>query len=139
MLTERISSWGTAVFREPASPGTILEAEAQLGAPMPDELRDLLRETDGLEGEYGLDLVWTAERVGTDNARFRSDPDFAELYMTFEGLLFFADAGNGDQFAISLRGPQDIFVWNHEDDSRTWVASTVMNFLRAWMTGELSV
>lgn len=61
------------------------------------------------------------------------------MYLPFEGLVFFSDASNGDQFAISLRGPQDIYVWNHEDDSRFWVASTVMDFLRRSMTGELQI
>ena len=139
MLRDEISAWGTADFREPATPGAVAEAEAKLGAPIPGELRDLLGATDGVVGEYGLEVVWTAKRIGDDNARFRSDPAFAELYLPFEGLVFFADGGNGDQFAISLRGPQDIYVWNHEDDSRTWVASTVMDYLKRWMTGELTI
>lgn len=139
MLTEQIAVWGTADFREPATVEAIQTAEAQLGAPLPRELRELLSETDGVVGEYGLDLVWSADRIGKDNARFRSDPNFSDLYLPFEGLVFFSDAGNGDQFAISLRGARDVFVWNHEDDSRMWVAPTVLDFLRRWMTGELTV
>ncbi len=49
-------------------------------------------------------------------------PDFANLYMPFEAMLFFADAdaGNGDQFAFVIRDrPADVFVWDHETDSRT--------------------
>jgi hypothetical protein len=139
VLRERISTWGTAGFREPASVEAIRAAEGKLGTPLPDEIRDLLSETNGVEGEYGLGLVWPAERIGDDNARFRSDPTYADLYLPFEGLVFFSDAGNGDQFAMSLRGAGDIYVWNHEDDSRMWVASTVMEFLRRWMTGELQI
>ena len=104
MLSGQIAAWGTADFRERAAPQSIRAAEAKLGAPLPSELRDLLSETNGVEGEYGLGLVWTAERIGEDNARFRSDPEFTDLYLPFEGLVFFSDAGNGDQFAISLRG-----------------------------------
>ena len=139
MLSEQIAAWGTADFREPATPQSLRAVEAKLGAPLPSELRDLLSETDGIEGEYGLGLVWSAERIGEDNARFRSDPEFADLYLPFEGLVFFADAGNGDQFAASLRGAQDVYMWNHEDDSRVWVASTVLDFLRRWMTNELTI
>lgn len=139
MLKEQISAWGTADFHEPATADAIAAAEAKLGAPLPGEIRDLLGETDGVDGEYGLALVWPAERIGQDNARFRTDTSFADLYLPFDGLVFFSDAGNGDQFAISLRGAQDVFVWNHEDDSRTWVASTVMDFLRRWMRGELQI
>jgi SMI1 / KNR4 family (SUKH-1) len=139
VLSEQIATWGTADFRQPATPASIRTAEAKLGAPLPIELRDLFRESDGVKGEYGLDLVWTAERIGEDNALFRSDPEFARLYLPFEGLVFFSDAGNGDQFAVSLRGPQDVYVWNHEDDSRMWVASSVLDFLRRWMTNELTI
>ena len=139
MLREQITDWGTANFHEPATDGAIAAAEAALGTKLPDEILDLLRETDGVDGEYGLALVWPAERIGKENAHFRSDQTFKDLYLPFEGLVFFSDGGNGDQFAISLRGPQDIYVWNHEDDSRTWVASTLVEFLRRWMTGELQI
>ncbi len=110
-----------------------------LGRPIPHELHDLLIETNGVEGEYGLGLVWSAERIGEDNAQFRTSPDFAELYMPFDGLVFFSDAGNGHQFGVALSGNQEVYMWNHEDDSRTWVAPTVMRFLEGWMTGRLAV
>lgn len=63
--------------------------------------------------------------------------------MPFEPLLFFADAGNGDMFAYtvcngSVRRP-DIFVWNHEDDSRTWVAPSLALYLEWWLSGKLKV
>jgi adenosylcobyric acid synthase len=44
--------------------------EELLGSPLPGELRRLLSETNGVEGEYGLGLVWSAQRIGEDNARF---------------------------------------------------------------------
>jgi len=59
--------------------------------------------------------------------------------MPFDGIVFFADAGNGDQFGISLSGSQEIYVWNHEDDSRAWVAPTILGYLQEWMTGRLTV
>ena len=59
--------------------------------------------------------------------------------MPFDGMVFFADAGNGDQFGIALSGNQEVYVWNHEDDSRTWVAPTVIAYLEGWMTGGLSI
>jgi len=65
------------------------------------------------------------ERIAADNVGFRSNADFRELYMPFDPLLFFADAGNGDQFAFPRTPPRDeVFVWDHEDDSRRWVAGT---------------
>lgn len=33
----------------------------------------------------------------------------------------------------------DIFVWDHESDSRKWVASSLEDFLKGWIGGEISV
>ena len=118
-------------------------AEGIIGVPFPDDLRSCLLESDGLEGEYGLGLVWSLERIVRENQRFRETAEFKELYMPFDCLLFFADAGNGDQFAFPIQAGQirrdDIFVWNHEDDSRTWVAPSLTKYLEWWLNGKLAV
>lgn len=95
--------------------------ESTLGQPLPPQLAGLLRECNGVRGRYGLDVVWSAERIAKDNADFRSAQDFTELYMPFEPLMFFGDNGGGDQFAF-VRTPQrdEVFVWDHETDSHTW-------------------
>lgn len=139
MFVERISAWGEATFAAPANPVVLDATASALGAPLPDQLRELLAEANGIEGEYGLGLLWPAERVAKDNERFRTSEDFRQLYMPFDGIVFFADAGNGDQFGIALSGSQEVFVWNHEDDSRMWVAPTILKYLEEWMTGRLTV
>lgn len=139
MLIERIDEWGEATFSPPASNDDLAAAGAALGAALPPQLRELLSETNGVEGEYGLGLVWEVGRIAKDNTWFRTNDDYRQLYMPFNGLLFFGDAGNGDQFGISLAGNQEIYVWDHEDDSRTWVAPTIMGYLESWMTGRLKL
>jgi hypothetical protein len=138
-LIERFS--GSHTFRPPASETRLRAVEASLGVALPDELRDLLLESDGVLGEYGLGLVWSLERIDADNRKFRRYPDFRELYMPFDTLLFFADAGNGDQFAFAiLEGvvpKSDVFAWDHEDDSRTLVAPSLAKYLEWWLTGRL--
>lgn len=42
-------------------------AEEKLGVEFPDDLRSLLGESDGVEGEYGLGLVWPIDRIIEDN------------------------------------------------------------------------
>ncbi|HMJ10328.1 MAG TPA: SMI1/KNR4 family protein, partial [Polyangiaceae bacterium] len=73
----------------------------------------------------------------------RCSPEFRELYMSFEPLLFFADAGNGDQFAFAITGGvvrrPDIFVWHHENDSRAWVAPSLERYLEWWLLGTLKL
>ena len=132
-----------ATFSPGATDHRLSEAEARLAIAVPSDLRLLLSETDGIRGQYELGLVWPLARIVEDNLMFRSNPEFRELYMPFDGLLFFADAGNGDQFAYSVAGGQvrrpDIFVWNHEDDSRNWVAPDLRTYLDWWLSGKLKV
>ncbi len=139
VLIERITGWGEATFRPPAQPEGLAAAEAALGRPLPNDLSQVLAESDGIEGEYGLGLIWTLDRITTDNPVFRNDEQFRGLYMPFDGLVFFADAGNGDQFGLSNSGNQEVYMWDHESDSRTWVAPSVMAYLEGWMTGRIKV
>jgi hypothetical protein len=119
----------------------LADAAAQLGQPIPSHLASLLRETDGVVGECGLGLVWNLDRIVADNRAFRRNAEFRRLYMPFEPLLFFGDAGNGDQFAL-LSPPvnrADVFVWNHETDDRRWVAANVEMYLRWWIGGQINL
>jgi hypothetical protein len=87
-----------AAFASPASKDEIQEIERDLSIELPHELRELLAESNGISGRYGGGLVWPADRIAKDNVMFRSSLD--GLYMSFNSLLFFADAGNGDQVRL---------------------------------------
>jgi hypothetical protein len=126
-------------FHEPARPEQLRELERTLSVVPPSDLASLLSESDGVTDPYGAGLVWSTERIISDNRAFRSSPEFARLYMSFDALLFFADAGNGDQFAfpITADGVRDeVFVWDHEDDSRRWYAGSFEQYLAWWLSGE---
>lgn len=129
-------------FTDPASAADLRNAERALGLPIPTELASLLRESNGVSDPYGTGLIWALDRIVSVNATFRSSPDFAQLYMPFDSLLFFADAGNGDQFAFPITPAgtrEDVFVWNHEDDSRRWYASSLEQYLGWWLSGDYPV
>lgn len=132
-----------ATFAEPATFSEITIAGESLGASFPDSLRAALRESNGIDGEYGLGLLWPVSRIVSDNQSFRRNPDFHDLYMPFDCLLFFADAGNGDQFAFVVLDGEvrraDIFVWNHEDDSRSWIAPRLETFYEWWLTRRIEL
>lgn len=128
-------------FAPAATERELKRTERELAA-LPADLYDLLRESNGVNGEDGSGLVWPVEQILADNKTFRTQPDFPELYMPFDCLLFFADAGNGDQFAFRvLRGQIDenVYVWNHENDNRVWVASSFRQYLEWLLTGRIAV
>ncbi|MFI6875181.1 SMI1/KNR4 family protein [Streptomyces sp. NPDC050400] len=123
-----------AELAEPATSGALADVERVLGQPLPGDLALLLRECNGVRGDYGTDVVWSAERMAEENAAFRTSADFAELYMPFEPLMFFGDNGGGDQFAfVRVPAREDVFVWDHETDGRSWAANGLEDYLRRAM------
>ncbi|MCX4462499.1 SMI1/KNR4 family protein [Streptomyces sp. NBC_01728] len=141
MWTELVTALpGSTAFQPAASEASLRRCAAALRHPLPEDLAALLRESNGIEGEYGAGLIWPAERIVSENLTMREDAELATLYMPFDPLLFFADAGNGDLFALlpTIRRP-DVFLWNHEDDSRTWVAPNLAKYLEWWLTGRITL
>ncbi|MCW7987415.1 cell wall assembly/cell proliferation coordinating protein, KNR4 [Streptomyces platensis subsp. clarensis] len=124
-------------FGEPAQASDLVAAEARLRRTLPAELRQLLFESNGVIGHTHVDAVWSLDQIVERNLLFWSDETFAQLYMAFDALLFFGDNGGGDQFAF-VQKPEhpDIFVWEHESDSRRWVANNPQDYLeRSLQTG----
>lgn len=121
----------------------LTKLEEALKIALPDELESLLMESNGVHGAYELQLVWSAEDITQLNLDMRTNVLLRESYMPFENLLFFADAGNGDRFAFSIiQGAimrPDIFVWDHENDSRTWVAPSLQQYIEWWLSGKLKI
>ncbi|MEU0947440.1 SMI1/KNR4 family protein [Streptomyces canus] len=119
-------------LHDPAAEEALLLIEERLGQAIPPPLRSLLAETDGINAEYGVEVVWSAERILSENTSLRNDEQFRKLYMPFDPLLFFGDNGGGDQFAF-VRTPEreDVFVWDHETDSRNWISPSLESFVRS--------
>jgi SMI1-KNR4 cell-wall len=132
-----------ATFFPAATSTQIAGVEAALRVTLPDDLKNLLTESNGVHGAYGLGLIWSLDRIQASNQEMRAAPHFKEMYMPFDSLLFFADAGNGDQFAFRIiQGAirrANVFAWNHEDDSRTWAAPSLEDYLEWWLSGKLHV
>jgi SMI1-KNR4 cell-wall len=145
MWTDLIASLPEpASLHEGATEASLRDAGRQLGQSLPAELASPLRESNGVEGEYGLGLVWPVGRIVKKYLALRGDGRLAQIYrplfMPFEPLLFFADAGNGDMFAVVPHtGRPDVYTWNHENDSRTWVAPGIGTYLEWWLNGRISL
>ncbi|MFE3551898.1 SMI1/KNR4 family protein [Streptomyces kronopolitis] len=126
-----------AGFSSPVDATQVAAAEQRLRCALPSEIVSLLLETDGILGPYGVETVWPLKRIVEDNLRFWSDSSLTHLYMPFEPLLFFGDNSGGNQFAF-VRKPSraDVFVWEHEDDSRRWVARDLQDYLSRSLAAE---
>jgi hypothetical protein len=130
------------VFTTGASIEEVTEVEQALGCSLPADLRDLLGESNGIEGEYGLGLIWSSTRIIADNLSARTST--SGVYMPLDHLAFFADAGNGNQFAFSVAdgarlARDDVFAWNPMDDSRSWVAPDLRRYLEWWADGRITL
>ncbi|MFK0063050.1 SMI1/KNR4 family protein [Streptomyces werraensis] len=132
MWRDLIESFPSAESDGPADPSLLDRIESELGQSLPSDLRSFPLESDGLADEYGTDVVWSAQRILDDNMHFRGDEQLRSLYMPFDSLMFFGDNGGGDQFAF-VRVPErnEVFVWDHETDSRNLVSPALESYLRS--------
>ncbi|MCU4761971.1 SMI1/KNR4 family protein [Bacillus cereus] len=129
-------------LKNPATKEELIEIQKCLLVELPNDLSQLLQETNGIAGEYG-DFIWSVSKIKTENMNMRNIVDFKDLYMPFDCLLFFTDGGNGDLFGYSILNGivqrDDIYIWNHENDSRTWVAPSLEIFMEWWESGKITI
>jgi hypothetical protein len=124
---------GNCEFKAPATESQLATIQRALGVTLPEQLREILLESDGITADYDAGLVWSASDIVSRNREFRTFVDFRELYMPFEHLLFFGDNGGGDQFAFAIHADgqihkREIFRWEHETDARSWFAGHLEQF-----------
>lgn len=132
----------TATLLPAATSSQIANVKSALGITLPESLKNLLYESNGVLGKYGISLLWSTEEIIQRNWEMRT-PAIRAHYLPFEHFLFFTGAGNGDQFAFGIiEGEikfERVFAWNHEDDSRVCVAWSLKDFLVRWFSGKLLV
>ena len=129
-------------FKPPVPKTDITQITRELNVDLPKELLELYNETNGVFDTFNCPLVWSTSQVLEDNLFFRNFIDYKDIYMPFDHLLFFSDNGCGDLFGYRILNgyihTEDIYVWNHEDDSRIWVASSLEKFIKGWITSEIT-
>ncbi|WP_210471531.1 SMI1/KNR4 family protein [Sporosarcina sp. 6E9] len=130
-------------FAKPARKSDIHHIKEKLGVELPTDLLELLNETNGVFDAFDCPLIWSTNQIIEDNLFFRSFEDYKDIYMPFDHLLSFSDAGNGDLFGYPILNGSiqrdDVFVWDHESDSRKWVASSLKDFIEGWANSRISV
>lgn len=130
-------------FRDPAAESEITQIKEELNVELPEKLIKLFDETNGVFDIYDFPLIWSAEQMIEENLFYRNDEEYKNIFMPFDHLLFFASAGNGDLFGYAILNghiqKEDIYVWDHEDDSRRWIASSLEEFIKGWIISEISI
>ncbi len=131
------------VYAAGATEEQLTALDSALGVMLPEDLAVLLRESNGVRDQYGLHIIWSTEEIGQYNHEMRFSEVYAEMYMSFADMLFFADAGNGDRFAFPiLQGKvkaTSVFAWDHEDDSRKVVAFSLRSYLERLLSGKIKL
>jgi hypothetical protein len=117
----------------PAKADDIQDAEKALGRALPGELKSLYLECDGILRWSTPIVMPLAQMLETNQSQLTRD-SIRGLYMPFDHLLFFGEEGNGDLFAFPIvmagtYGTENIYKWDHENDSRTWKAGSVRELL----------
>jgi cell wall assembly regulator SMI1 len=143
---------GRPDFYPPASEAQLADAEAALGAALPDSLRSLLKETDGVMDMLALDggewfesmwLLWAIGELVQQNRYYRAASQRQEYERDFDGLVFFADAGtDGIRFAFPVEDgvcAPLVLIWHPIMDRLSEAAPSLDAFLRGWLTGSISV
>jgi hypothetical protein len=130
-------------FKAPASEAEIASIKEDLNVGLPAKLAGLYNETNGVYGSYGTSFIWSTEQMVRENLFFRTLHEYRDLIKPLDTFLFFSDAGNGDLFGYAIEDgmiqSEEIFVWNHEDDGRSVIASSLEEFIKGWIMGEISV
>jgi hypothetical protein len=129
-------------FQPPAAMSQINDVEKALQITFPSDLSTLLLETNSVYfPEYYIHIVWSIELILKVNTDMRTKVETYPYNMPFDHLLFFADAGNGDQFAFPIGNDnkvrEKVFVWKHEDDSRAYIARNFSHYLEKWLTRQM--
>jgi SMI1/KNR4 family protein SUKH-1 len=135
-----------ARYQDPASEELLLEVEGALACPLPDEVADLLRETNGVMELLDVDglltetwwLIWPAAKLRDESIatrREQGDNGFPR------GAIAFSGAGtDGIVFGVDvLRNLPGVFAWYPLERESISLAPTVREFVTGWIGGDISV
>lgn len=118
-------------FFPPASDAMLRKVERALGHGIPDDLKALLRESNGVETPYS-DLVYNTDRLIEVNCTMRS-ADYLADRMPLDHLFFFGEVGDGDEFGFPRNRDGSfgitVFIWSHETDAREEYALGLFDYM----------
>jgi hypothetical protein len=115
----------------PPTETELQELERALGHGLPESLRGLLSETNGIDHPHAGWSVHDTRTIIEMNLEFRAPEYLADLRMPFDHLLFVG--GQEDPFAFPrLKNGtlgKYVYQWSHESDAREFYAFNLADFL----------
>src|ERR1700736_1094638 len=88
----------SATFFPPATEQQLAKLETAINVALPDELRHLLMESNGVRGEYGLRLIWSIEEIIEENQEKRTNAIYMVNALKCEQLLRLMRTFGGKHF-----------------------------------------
>lgn len=142
LIKETIKNHDWAKLQEPCSETEIEDAERYVGYPFPEELKDLLRETNGdrwllLSADRMIEIVRLNREILSE--AFDDADEFAEKV---DRHIFFATNGCGDYYCyrVLTDGEVDasaIYIWEHETFEHHIVAKDIPDLICKYYNDEV--
>jgi hypothetical protein len=135
-----------ARYETPAYDGAVVQVERGLTCTLPQELRELFLEADGIMELIDVDggwienmwIFWPLEQLRERNIELRRERGDGRFP---SGALAFSGAGaDGVLFAFDLRThSSEVFAWDPIDARLVVKARCLREFLPGWVAGKISV
>ena len=142
-----------AAFFPAASVDDIARAEARLKVTLPQSLRSLLLETNGVMAMLSVNksnwfenmwLIFPIDEIVAENSRYRAGATDRPYQDNLHQVLFFAGAGcDGILFGFpmnpDLTCEQSVVVWHPMRDTLSSTAESLDAFIVGWLDGTIKV
>lgn len=130
-----------------ASPDQLNTVERILRLPLPEQLRALLAESNGVLVCFGQHFIWNSDELLQYNQPPWITPDYwrdGRSGQDTQHLLFFGDAGvDGIQFGFPITTDgaviEHVFAWYPIGRRQVRKASSLKDYVEGWLSGTLTV
>lgn len=135
------------IFMPPTSKEHINEIEKQLGAIFPEDLTDLLIQTNGFSEQMTIEhpqepfdigsVLFTIDKIASVTESFRRKNLPANI--KFSEMVFIGTPHTDGIYFTFRNGENKIYAWYPIDGEFRVIASNLYDFLTGWLSGELFI
>ena len=141
LIANLIEGYNWAQLQEPCSDEEIIEAEKYVGFKFPEELKNLLRETNG-DNWFLLSANQIIHHVKTNREIFPQYLDADEFEEKVNRYVYFATNGCGDYYCYRVLPNADtdssaIYIWEHELFEIRKVAKNISDLISKYYNNEI--